>query len=442
MRNLFIVFLLGFSSLVYGYNLPDLGSPTNRTLSPEDEREMGRQFLQQILRSERVMQDPIINHYIDGLGQKLVQHSDEPQREFRFIVIENAQINAFAGPNAYIGINTGTILAAQSPGELASVMAHEISHVTQHHLARTLAKIRQVQLPSLGALLGGIILGGPAGAGIINGALGGGSQVMIDTIRAHEQEADRIGMNTLAKAGFNPEDMSQFFERLQNQHRFDESTLPEFLRTHPFTVSRIADTQARISPSNPSKTTGEQISFALVQARVQVLMKPFIKPPLGSDLKSRYCLAMYYLQQRNAHAAADTFKQLMEEYPDNTILQLSYAQASPSSLKELYDKNKKNKLISSYYCEALTEKALWSEAQKCLEQAIAASPQNPTLYELQAKTLSKLQHMSKAYLLLAQAEMLKGNYPRAAVLLEQGLKQEDLDPETKRLIEKKLILVK
>ncbi|HET9121970.1 MAG TPA: M48 family metalloprotease, partial [Acidiferrobacteraceae bacterium] len=199
--------------------------------------------------------------------------SDEPKASFKFFLIRSRVINAFSVPGAYVGVNSGLILTARNEDELAAVLAHEIAHVTQHHIARLLAAQQRLSLPSMGAMLAGIVLAAAqpmAGLAMLTTTSAAVAQNQLDYSRRFEAEADRVGQATLVRAGFNPRAMPDFFERLERwSHLNDAGALPPFLQTHPVTAERIAQSRDRAAayPNTPMK---DGLRFELMRARLRV----------------------------------------------------------------------------------------------------------------------------------------------------------------------------
>ncbi len=227
--------------------LPDMGDSAGSIMSRGQERRLGQAFMRNIRHHMTVVSDPLLNSYIESLGGKLVSHSDAGGQPFSFFLVEDHTINAFAGPYGYIGVNTGLILTTESESELAAVLAHEISHVTQRHLMRTFEMASDSNLATAALVIAAIVVGAAtdnAGAGMAAaaGAQAGMAQRQINFTRQNEKEADRIGIRILADANYDPRAMPVFFHRLGKANRVYANTeIPEFLRTHPITTNRIAD---------------------------------------------------------------------------------------------------------------------------------------------------------------------------------------------------------
>lgn len=256
-------------------DLPDIGDSTGGFLSPEFERRLGQAFLSQIRKQADIVSDPEINTYIQSIGYRLVSESDNNTQQFTFFIINDPLINAFAALGGIVGINSGIILNSDSESELAGVMAHEIAHVTQKHVARSVEMSKKMSIPRLAAMLGAILVATQnpeAGQAAIFAVQGVSAQAQINFTRSNEEEADRIGIQLLARSDFNPRGMTSFFEKLQKNSRFS-SQAPEFLRTHPLTTRRIADSRARSEAYPILREYDESKSFHLVKAKLMVMAR-------------------------------------------------------------------------------------------------------------------------------------------------------------------------
>lgn len=251
--------------------LPDLGDTSGQVLSPQQDRALGAAFMRQIRAEDLVLEDTEITRYLNNLGRRLVIHSENPGTDFNFFMVNDPQINAFAGPGGNIGINIGLFTAAESESELAGVMAHEIAHITQRHLARAFDSAQRQSLTHTAALLAAILIGTQnteAGVAAAQATAAASLQQQINFTRANEKEADRIGIRALAGAGLDPNGMSAFFERLQKNARLYGTRPPEFLSTHPVTSNRIAEADARAA-AYPPTSKPDNPDFLLLRARLR-----------------------------------------------------------------------------------------------------------------------------------------------------------------------------
>lgn len=261
------------------HDLPSLGDAHDEDLPPAVERKLGEQIMAQVRRDPSFMSDPDTSEYINSLGYQLVAVSPSRSLDFQFFVIRDPMMNAFALPGGFIGVHSGLVLAAQNESELAGVMAHEIGHVTQRHIARMIAKQKDSALITIGALLLAILAARAGGSGsgdLTQAAIMGGQaaaiQQQLNFSRDAEREADRVGFQILIDAGFDPRGLEGFFARLQSGTRIYEGTAPVYLRTHPLTVERIADMQNRTRELR-MKQRADSLDFRLVRARLRVLQE-------------------------------------------------------------------------------------------------------------------------------------------------------------------------
>ncbi|WP_255987927.1 M48 family metalloprotease [Chitinolyticbacter albus] len=254
--------------------LPNLGDTSSDSLSSADERMIGASAMREIRRSGMLLDDPELVAYLNQLGGRLVDASGETQTSFTFLPLRDPSVNAFAVPGGVIGVHSGLIVTAQHESELASVLAHEVAHVSQHHLARLIESQRITPWMTLAAI-GLAILAAHAGAGDAAAAAAAAGpalavQRQLDFTYAFEQEADRVGMQTLTRSGFDPAAMPAFFERLQKHNRLVENNAPEFLRTHPVTYKRIADAQSRLKEV-PYRQVPDSAEFLFMREKARVL---------------------------------------------------------------------------------------------------------------------------------------------------------------------------
>ena len=229
-------------------NLPDIGNPADQFLTPEKEKKLGLTLLRNLRKANYIIDDPLLDTYINSLGDRVLTGVSAATGHYTFFILRDSGINAFAAPGGFIGINAGLILATESEDELASVIAHEIAHVQQRHAARAMEASKNVNIGTAAALIAAILIGGSdsqMGEAAIYAGLAGSSQYQINFTRENEYEADRIGIDILAKAGFEPEGMVGFFEILQDILGQDPSTQIEYLRTHPISTTRIAEAKDR-----------------------------------------------------------------------------------------------------------------------------------------------------------------------------------------------------
>ena len=324
-------------------DLPDIGSSAGAVISPSEEYQIGRMIMRGLRDSDRILDDPETNEYIQAIGNNLVSFATHDGQRFHFFVVRDTQINAFALPGGFIGVNVGLILETGNESELASVLAHEIAHVTQKHIARQLEAAGRANLVSAAAALAAVVVGVATGsadaaqAGIM-ASQGAAIQSQINFTRAHEYEADRVGIKIVSEAGFDPRGMAAFFEVLSQRARLSPSLLPELLRTHPVNVARISEAQDRAA-ALPAATTQNSRGYALAKARLitQTAESPakaleHFRRQAGKDEvnaaeTNRYGLALAYAAAGDYAQSAEIFRSLKNRHEQVTEYHIGLAQA-------------------------------------------------------------------------------------------------------------------
>jgi predicted Zn-dependent protease len=259
--------------------LPQIGSPANEVITPDDEYRIGMMIIKGLRDAGQIYEDPELTEYVQTLGSRLASHAQEGTQRFHFFIIKDSRINAFALPGGFICVNAGLVLATVNESELAGVLAHEIAHVTQRHIARTIQQQGRSNLMSAAAVLAAILIGaaigggGDAMTGAIAAAQGISAQQQLNFSRAAEYEADRVGIGTLAAAGFDPNGMPSFFETLQRHSGLAGSRVPEMLQSHPVTSNRIAEARSRARQMDV-KREPDTLSYSLSRERLRVLTIP------------------------------------------------------------------------------------------------------------------------------------------------------------------------
>jgi len=409
--------------------LPDLGDSSQVGFTPAQERKVGEAIVRQIRAQGGYLQDPEVNDYLNELGHRLVAASFDTKQDFEFFAVPDAQINAFALPGGYIGVHTGLILLAQNESELASVLSHEISHVTQRHMARMVANQKNSMLLSLAGLALAILAArGGANSGQNVQAVLAGSQALqaqnqINFTRENEYEADRTGFTRLAAAGFDPNAMATFMEKLQRSTRFVEGTAPSYLRTHPITYERIAEAQSR-SQGLPYKQVTDSLDFHLVRALLKsyqgdareqvasfdVALK---EKKYNNEIAERYGLVASLLRAKQLPRAKAELANLEAIAPPHPMIEAMAGNVLMGA--EEYDAAAKrfeaalvrypNKMQLIYdYPEALIKAGRPAEATAFLEQQLLRFPDNGPLHRIAARAyadrnmrLMQHQHQGEYY---------------------------------------------
>lgn len=440
--KLFALFLLCSLSLAsFAEGLPDLGDISQEAISPQQERQIGEQSMFQIRADKSYLDDAEVADYLNVLGSSLVINSSEPGQPFEFFAINDNAINAFAMPGGFIGVNTGLILTSESESELASVLSHEIAHVTQHHIARMVSGQKFDSLASL-AIIAAAILSArsnpdAAMAGIV-GIQAGAIQRQLNFTRLHEQEADRIGLTILQKSGYDSRAMPVFFERLQKSSRLLEGSTPSYLRTHPVTNERVADIANRVEQI-PYRPVASSLDFHLTRAKLQTLQKTpqeaitYFNTALGpqrfgNPIAQRYGLVSALLKNNQASKAAQEFNPLRKHATSNAIIstlagKLRRAGAIPDKdIAGYYRTATQNfpqhRALIYDYCEVLLQEHQYNDAVSLLNQQVAIHGNDAQLYALQARTYAALGRNQEEHHALAYYYILHGNLRNSIEQLE------------------------
>ena len=318
--------------------LPDFGDSAEEELSPAEERVLGEAFMRAVRARLTLVDDPLVEQYVRSLGYRLVASSDRRDLGFTFFVVEDATLNAFAAPGGFIGVNSGLIAATRSESEFASVLAHEIAHVTQRHIARAIQHGSRSNLPVLAGILAAVIVGTQdveAGQATAAAVIGSTAQRQINFTRHNEMEADRVGIRMLADAGFDPREMAGVFEKLQNAARYSQR-LPEYLSTHPVTTNRIAEARDRAARL-PYRQHESSKSYYLVRAALRVrtaddaqrvleqLVDEESTGQAQSTAANRYGQALAMVRLGREEEARRLFERLVESDPDNPVFRAALA---------------------------------------------------------------------------------------------------------------------
>jgi len=382
-------------------DLPSLGDASSAIVSPQQEHQLGRAWLSLLRGNVSQLSDPQLKDYVESSVYRLAETSQLQDRRLEFILINSPDLNAFAAPGGIVGVNGGLFLNAQTEGEYASVLAHELAHLSQRHFARGVEAQQRMQLPMMAALLAGIVVAasgaGDAGIAAIAGTQAAAIQEQRRFSRQNEQEADRIGILNLEKAGYDPRNMPTMFERLMRQYRFDAKP-PEFLLTHPVTESRIADTRNRAEQA-PAGGTEDSVRYQLMRARVQLfyegtpgLAAKRFRALLDENPKldaARYGLALAQIKGGQLNEARENLKPLLAKAPnditynltqidlDITNNRLTDAQQRVDRMRQLYPGNYPLQQVAA---DLLLKQNKPTEAEKSLEALVKNRPDDPDVW--------------------------------------------------------------
>ncbi|MBL8265855.1 M48 family metalloprotease [Steroidobacter sp.] len=426
-------------------DLPDIGSPAQAMLTLEDEYQIGRMIVRGLRDQDQILEDPEVTEYIRSLGYKLSSQAHDGTQRFNYFMVRDNSINAFALPGGFIGVNSGLLLKTRNESELAGVLAHEISHVTQRHIARSIAAQSRSSLVSTAAMLAAILVGAAAGGG--DAAMAGVAaaqslaiQQQISFTRSNEAEADRVGLGLLARSGFDPNGMPAFFETMSRLAGSSELNIPEMLRTHPVSGNRIAETKERAAQLDV-KPEPQSASYAITRERLRVLSTPAGEDPRAyyaatinnePDATSAqvYGKALALMMAGQPDKAVPIFERL--QAADPTILQyhtaLGQAQlqagdgaASLQTLKHARELFPRNVAVTIRYAETLMQKGDSKQAHEILLDLFNTVPPTPEQAKLTAQAANAAGDVADSYYYMSEYHILSGDLLLAVSQLQLAL---------------------
>lgn len=430
-------------------SLPELGDVSQSVISPMLERRIGESIMERIRLDRSYVEDPEATDYLAALGGRLVAAGPDSRQPFEFFLIGDSSVNAFALPGGFIGVHSGLVLTAQSESELAAVLAHEIAHVTQRHIARMVAGQQRAQLTSLAAIALAILAArsnSQVSQAVIAGSQAATIQSQLDYSRDHEREADRIGFQILEKAGFDVRAMPVFLERLQKATRFYESNAPSYLRTHPVTFERIADLQGRTEQS-AYRQVADNPDFQLVRARLRALLdeprtvlaqleESLRERRFLSEAATRYGLTLVLLrlnQPMRARAELAALESLLPHHPMVATLRGTFLVASGdlAAAEKHYlaarEAHPRHRALLYDQVEVLLRRGRAAEALKIVTDAQVTSQADVRLWFLQAKAHAALGRRLLQHRAQAEGYVRQGNLGAAIEQLQIALAGGDGD---------------
>jgi len=484
--SLAIVLLGSVGARAQDNALPDMGSSAGKVLSPAEQTQYGQMTLSQLRNYGYTLDDPLLGGWLQSIGERLGAASDKPNQQFTLFLLKERQINAFATLGGYVAVNAGLVLAADREDEVAAVLSHEIAHVTQSHVLRAVERAQRDSVPILLAMLGAIAMsqasnsssGDNAAMAAMVSAQGLMAQRQIDYTRGNEAEADRIGIRTLARSGYDPKAMADFFEKLQvvvrtNQGGERERT-PDYLQTHPVTTTRISEARQRAEqlarssdafvPSggttdNPllpatlrisgAGVRGDSGQFAWARERLRVLsadtpgtaVREYESMRRSKPLSDpqRYGLALARLLDGQPAAAAQQLAPILDAHPGDVWVSLALAQAEARSgqvaaadqrFEALVDRMPGNRAVALTYAEILDERdtsAAGKRAQAVLRPLLAGAADDPVFQQTFARSSEIAGDPVRAGEAYAEAAYLNGRPEQALVQLNTLKKRSDID---------------
>ena len=431
------------------FNLPDMGSPADAILSTNEEAQIGRSIMRDIRNSGMVVEDPLINEYINEVGNKIAAQTNDGDHDFTFFVIEDHRINAFALPGGYIGVHTGLLEATRSEDELAGVLAHEIAHVTQRHIARAIHANSRQSLLSTAIMLGAMIAGAAgAGGDVMQAGMavaqGTSAQAQINFTRSNEHEADRVGIAALADAGFDPYGMASFFDVMARQNtRAPDERAPAFLMTHPVTSSRVAEARDR-ARHYPHIRSDDSITYGIAKIRMTVdrfetpkeAVTHFERRPYQNqnDLE-RYGRLLAYLRAGLYWQALDIIENLVDKNPNviayhialgDTQVLLGRHDDARKTFEDAIKLFPRNVPLVIAYGERLLELNQAEKAHTLLLDLLNNVPPTPNQVRLIARAASEAGASAESLYYLSEYRLMIGDLVGGMSYLQQALRLPEL----------------
>jgi predicted Zn-dependent protease len=430
-------------------DLPDIGSPASSALSLDDEYRIGLQVMRQLRDEGQILEDPEATEYLQAVGSRIVaQATGDSAQRFSFFWVQDNSINAFALPGGFIGVNYGLVLATRNEAQLAGVLAHEVAHVTQRHIARRIHSQGRQSIATMAAILAAILVGaatgsGDAAMGGISMATGAAMQQQINFTRANENEADRVGMSFLAAAGFDPYGMPDFFETMGRRNAVlatSRNALPEILQSHPVSTNRIAESRARATLFKDLKPTAESVSYSLTRERLRVLATPAEdnvrryysdrREQQDQTVGERYGEALASYQGGSSRAALDTLTDLARKYPQVPMLQSTLGQTlmaageteeALATFRRALNLSPRNIPLTMRYAEALMKADRPKDAHAVLLDLFNNVAPTPEQIRFTALAASSAGDTGDAAYYMSEYHIATGNLPLSVAQLEMAL---------------------
>lgn len=425
------------------YNLPELGDASSAYVSPQREYKLGQAWLRMFRSRVPAYTDPLIYSYVDDLLDSLAEHSDIKQKSFDLIVVKNPTLNAFAVPGGVVGVHTGLFNYAQSEDQFASVLAHELAHLSQRHYARNVENQQQNQIPMMAAMLASLVLlataGGDAGIAALTATQAAALNQQLRFSRLNEQEADRIGMQTLSASGRDPHAMVDMFEQMLRASRYSRRP-PEFLLTHPLTENRVADATNR-ARNYPLRQTEVVLNYQLIRARAmfaqqsspQEAAKYFRGQIEGETISidaSRYGLVLSLAASQQPEEAQKELNTLLTAQPNNLLYQMAQVDvfvaqqdytAARKTLESLLQTNIGHHGLTVKYAETLLEMGDFPASESVLKQHVLNYPKDDYLWYLLAEVHGLAGDIQSVHTARAEYFVLNGVFDKAQFHLTKAL---------------------
>jgi predicted Zn-dependent protease len=441
-------------------NLPDMGSTANAMVGRTEEYQVGRMIVKNLRDENQILEDPEVSEYVQSIGSRIASEAQDGNQNFAFFVVRDPQINAFALPGGFIGINSGLYTTTTTESQLGSVLAHEIGHVSQRHIARAVQAQSRQSLSTMAAMLGAILIGAAAGGdaagGLIAIAQGTAMQQQINFTRMEEFEADRVGIGYLAAAGYDPGAMPEFFSTMsRNEGPLANEGIPELLRSHPVNSIRIAESRSRAAQLARSRHV-DSVGYGLIRERIRVIaaqdsdQRPYYERMRANGDKSlavRYGSALADLKAGQSERAVEELRELLAKNPTITLLHSALGQAqmaagqNEAALATFAKANAlfpRNVPIAVRYGEALIKADKPEQAHQLLLDVFNNVTPTPEQIHLTALAASAAGDTGDAYYYMSEYHLASGDLGLASQQLELALAAPKLTPVQRKRFQARL----
>ena len=450
-----VIVVLAVYALPETQRLPSLGDGSSAILAPHEEDAIGKLILQQIRSVVPLENDPLIKYFVEKYCYRMAEHSDLTVVHLRPIVIKSDQFNAFAAPGGVIGINLGLFLSARDIHEFASVIAHELAHLSQRHYARRLEKQKMATLRNMVGYLTSvaIIASGATDAGLATmlGSTAIADAASLGYSRAQEREADRVGLNTLTRAGFDPHGAARMFEHMQQSARFSRE-IPEYLSTHPVTQSRISDMRSEAA-KKPRGIFPDTSDYQLMRERVESRFITNAKETAReAEAQKKPYLQAIALSLSSQHEEAIAIMQsIYDRLPDSIIVIGSFADIlieadqTDQAIDLLTSKLSiypNNQPLTLFLAHALSRNGQNEEAVTHLWDQVKLHPEDQDIWYQLAETAGLAKNLIDVHRARAEFFILRGNYKSAMTQLRLAREQVGEENRLSQSLDQRLLDVR
>ena len=378
-------------------SLPELGDRVSGVVSNDQEKIIGNEFLKQVYSQAPLISDPLIQEYSELLVYRLSEYSQVKDRNFNVLLIDDDSLNAFAAPGGVIGINGGLFLNAQNEGQFASVITHELAHLSQRHFARNILNSQDNNIASVlvmvSAVAAAVATNNPtafmAGPAFLQ-------QQSLRYSRLFEREADRVGFNNLINAEYDPSSMGEMFEQMAKLRRLAGDKIPEFLLTHPISSSRVTDAFNAADQVETPFNTKDSLNYQLIRGRLQIRYEDI---PLNSVRKIKGLLKKNPSSNENRYALSIAYK--ISGQHKNAL----------KTIDSLIIENPKNLILNNTKAEILLDEGKSQDALRLVNAFLNISPKNYPLSVLKAKILAYEKKLFAAEELIRDQLLRRNNDP-------------------------------